>query len=539
MTEERFAEDSFEAFLLKSRLVAVAHVQLALQRRKERGDDLGVNLVEVGGLCEADLARCLSVFYQRLAVTLSDVEAASPEAVARLPRDLALRLRVCPVALTGNALRVCAARPLAADATAELERATSCAVSQAIATPIAITAGLGRHYGAPVPPRYLRLLGRDGSAPDPDRSNAAASSDGSNPAFALADTFGADAPDRAEEDVRPVAPSAGAPRTATDGAAGATAGDAELPGRRRPLRVAVAVAVFVLLAVAAVVVLLSDLGQPSPSAPSSVPPSTLPSTTPPASVAARTLDASLADTPPPAASAPGPVPAAAPSEEWVRLSLPPSCPPGTVVLYDGARATSLPVVVRRQHGSVPVTVRPPGFREEKLLVVPDRDQELAVQLLPLESVDGTPGPAAGADAPATVAAAGLDAGRTGSSSRTPRTSAGPRDRTVTAASSSADAGTTDSPGAFFTPDLPDLPDRDVVASTFESVRGGVRVCLHWPERSVTVDVAIQGSTGKPVQVGTRGDISSQTAACVEGVIRRLTFPQFRRSSVRVSFLYQY
>jgi len=159
---------SFRSFLARERLVPVEQLDRALQRQILYGEDLGVNLLEMGVIGEEELAQFLGMFHKLPIVTRAELESVPAPILARIPAALALRHRVCPVALADETMVVAAARQLDRTAIEELRRASGTNVSIAVATPVSIARALHLHYGAEMPARFQRLLeppAKAGTAP--------------------------------------------------------------------------------------------------------------------------------------------------------------------------------------------------------------------------------------------------------------------------------------------------------------------------------------------------------------------------------------
>lgn len=84
-----------------------------------------------------------------------------PEAVALLPRENALRLRVVPLALAGRLLRMAMADPLDSTTLDDLQFRTGRRVEPVVATESAIERGLMSAYGEEAIRSVLRRLGSD------------------------------------------------------------------------------------------------------------------------------------------------------------------------------------------------------------------------------------------------------------------------------------------------------------------------------------------------------------------------------------------
>lgn len=171
---------SFRSFLARERLVPVEQLDRALQRQILYGEDLSVNLLEMGAVDEDELAQFLGMFHRLPIVTRSDLRSVGPAIVARVPPALALRHRVCPVAVADDAMVVAATRQLDKVALDELRKAAGLSVSLAIATPVTLAWGLNLHYGAELPPRFQRLVDKH-ATPGPAPAQPPAGSAKSSP----------------------------------------------------------------------------------------------------------------------------------------------------------------------------------------------------------------------------------------------------------------------------------------------------------------------------------------------------------------------
>ena len=170
---------SFRSFLARERLVPVEQLDRALQRQILYGEDLSVNLLEMGVVAEDELAQFLGMFHRLPIVTRSELQAVAAPILARVPPALALRHRICPVAVADDAMVVAATRQLDKAALEELRQASGLSVSLVIATPVTLAWGLHLHYGAELPARFQRLADRQapaGAAPAVPPTTAAATS---------------------------------------------------------------------------------------------------------------------------------------------------------------------------------------------------------------------------------------------------------------------------------------------------------------------------------------------------------------------------
>lgn len=134
--------------VLEERLASPDAVSKAERRAQFEGGSLALLLIDAG-VPEVALVAALR---RRLRLPVVEVssEPIDPEAIAQVPRELALRHLVLPLEIqrTGGrpVLRVAMANPLDEDAHVDLEYATGCRIEIAIATASAIAEALAYHY---------------------------------------------------------------------------------------------------------------------------------------------------------------------------------------------------------------------------------------------------------------------------------------------------------------------------------------------------------------------------------------------------------
>ncbi|MBN1771150.1 MAG: protein kinase, partial [Deltaproteobacteria bacterium] len=151
---------SFRAFLADRGLVSPEVLARAVQRQQAFGEDLALNLLELGAVDEATLAGYLSGFHQLPATTLGEIESAPVVATDSLPRAQALRHRICVVGFHADRLVVAADRTLEPAVLADLRQATSRPIELRIATPVAVARGLRVQFGVEMSERHRQALDR-------------------------------------------------------------------------------------------------------------------------------------------------------------------------------------------------------------------------------------------------------------------------------------------------------------------------------------------------------------------------------------------
>ncbi|WKN49194.1 glycosyltransferase [Nocardioides sp. Arc9.136] len=120
--EGRRARLQLAQMLTRSGLVTTDQLRVAMLEHARTGDPLGDILVAHEAVPEDVLVAALSEIHQMQRVGLVDVEP-DLELARRVPEPVAQRLRVLPVAEADGTVLLAVARPLDAEATAEVERA--------------------------------------------------------------------------------------------------------------------------------------------------------------------------------------------------------------------------------------------------------------------------------------------------------------------------------------------------------------------------------------------------------------------------------
>ncbi|MDI1449443.1 hypothetical protein [Polyangium sp. 6x1] len=152
---------------LAERGVPMRSLEEAIARQVVHGGDLVTNLLEVGGAREEMLVPLL-------AEVLGLEEAPSgklplpPAPVLRLvPGDLAIRHGIFPLALTRRVLTIATAEPLSPAVEGDLAFALAVEIRQSVAPLVRIRQAIAEAYQIPLDRRFLRLVARLESRPDP------------------------------------------------------------------------------------------------------------------------------------------------------------------------------------------------------------------------------------------------------------------------------------------------------------------------------------------------------------------------------------
>jgi hypothetical protein len=136
-----------------------AQLEEVLSAQSVYGGRIGTNLVEMGLLSEQDLARVLN---EKLGVPCIDASCLGdvPSSVlAQIPREMAERFRVLPVALDGKRLTIAMADPSDFRAIDEIGFATGLVLVPRVCPDLRLTLALERYYGIKRPVRFLPVQG--------------------------------------------------------------------------------------------------------------------------------------------------------------------------------------------------------------------------------------------------------------------------------------------------------------------------------------------------------------------------------------------
>ena len=124
-------QGSIGAILFQSHIITEQELKAALEAQKISGGRVGEELVRLGVVTQEDidwaLANQLNIPYVRL-----KRESLDPEAIARVPAQLARRYQLFPLFLSGDELSVAMTDPLNKEAIGELARTTGCQIAVSV-----------------------------------------------------------------------------------------------------------------------------------------------------------------------------------------------------------------------------------------------------------------------------------------------------------------------------------------------------------------------------------------------------------------------
>ncbi len=161
------ALDRLATYLLQQRLLTRRQLEEAERTREFFGGELGSHCLKLGFLDEPALARALEAVTGFRYAGRDELLRAAPEALERLPPELARRHRVCPFGYEARSLKVAMLHPRDTAALADIERATGCRVEPWVTSEYRLEQALERHYKIRIGrPRAINL------APSPQRTIA-------------------------------------------------------------------------------------------------------------------------------------------------------------------------------------------------------------------------------------------------------------------------------------------------------------------------------------------------------------------------------
>lgn len=226
------------SLLVRDGVVPVRKIEEALQRQVISGGDVETLLLEMDALPENVLASYRAALYDRLPASREEIMSVSPEVIDLVPAEVAIEHRLIPLRVQGSVLEVAVREPLSAEQEERLGFLLGFDLVARIACEVRIAAGLAHHYGADLPPRFVRLVDRLRK-----RDSGVATRVSARPGGVLA-AHASDIPYKREEHferrTRPIAPLAEAgqrPRRTTHRGLGEVAADAE-PARAPEERLA-------------------------------------------------------------------------------------------------------------------------------------------------------------------------------------------------------------------------------------------------------------------------------------------------------------
>ncbi|AKF09042.1 General secretion pathway protein E [Sandaracinus amylolyticus] len=139
-------------------MVPVRKIEEALQKQVVSGGEMSSVLLELDAVAENTLAAYCAALYALLPATRDEVMRVPRDTVRIVPREIAERHRLVPLAVDGGTLLVALARPLDADVEEQLGFLLGFELVTRIVCDVRISAALVHHYAIDAPPRHTRLI---------------------------------------------------------------------------------------------------------------------------------------------------------------------------------------------------------------------------------------------------------------------------------------------------------------------------------------------------------------------------------------------
>jgi len=146
------------SLLARDQAVPVRKIEEALQRQVVSGGDISSVLLEIDALGENALAAYQSALFGLLPATRDEVMRVPRDQIRLVPREVAEKHRLVPLAVDGRALIVAMAAPLDHDVEAQLGFLLGYELVVRIVCEVRVAAALLHHYGVEPPARLRRLI---------------------------------------------------------------------------------------------------------------------------------------------------------------------------------------------------------------------------------------------------------------------------------------------------------------------------------------------------------------------------------------------
>ena len=146
------------SLLARDQIVPVRKIEEALQKQVVSGGEMSSVLLELDAVSENMLSAYCAALYGLLPATRDEVMRVSRDTIRLVPRELAERHRMIPLAVDANTLLVAMARPLDREIEEQVGFLLGLSLVIRIVCDVRISAGLVHHYGVDATPRHIRLI---------------------------------------------------------------------------------------------------------------------------------------------------------------------------------------------------------------------------------------------------------------------------------------------------------------------------------------------------------------------------------------------
>ncbi|WP_170228960.1 hypothetical protein [Polyangium fumosum] len=161
------APSSMLSSALAERGVPMRSLEEAIARQVVHGGDLVTNLLEVGGAREEMLVPLLAEVLGLEEAPSGKLPLPAAPVLRLVPGDLAIRHGIFPLALTRRVLTIATAEPLSPAVEGDLAFALAVEIRQSVAPLVRIRQAIAEAYQIPLDRRFLRLVAKLESRPDP------------------------------------------------------------------------------------------------------------------------------------------------------------------------------------------------------------------------------------------------------------------------------------------------------------------------------------------------------------------------------------
>lgn len=144
----RSFKDRLSEFLIKNKLITESGLSEALEIQKRKPQRLSAILLNMGLVKEKDLLTTLSQQLEIPPIEISKIKI-SPDVIGVIPRELAFKFEMIPIARIGKTLTVCMADPLDLFSLDDLRSLTGYEIKPVLATSEQIRSAIDRLYGQP------------------------------------------------------------------------------------------------------------------------------------------------------------------------------------------------------------------------------------------------------------------------------------------------------------------------------------------------------------------------------------------------------
>jgi type IV pilus assembly protein PilB len=132
--------------LLKEKRITVEQLQEALNHQRQNGGKLGLNLVKLGFVKDADITALLSKQYGVPSVALADFEI-DPAVLKLVPAETAQKYQIVPLARAGATLTIAMTDPTNVFAMDDIRFMTGYSVEPVVASEVGVLEAIEKYYG--------------------------------------------------------------------------------------------------------------------------------------------------------------------------------------------------------------------------------------------------------------------------------------------------------------------------------------------------------------------------------------------------------